>query len=586
MNLRFLIVLLLACFAVAGIGWAGPEGDLVAEPKPRHGKITRGTYGDEEVVGLLAKLLDDPDTITRVWAVENLGQTHNSTAIEHLRRALKDQKHIVRAGAVSAAAEVGFAEANDMILSSLSSEEPDMLFTAMRAVQSLDLSEAVGSLRKLMHFGDPAVRAMAAKTLTHLEVACNQADLEKLLMDKSAGVRLAAMENASLLDQAEQVTDELILNAEQVSLPGVRSRSLELLGRFAFSSAESVVSTAASDANPLVRRGAVRAYHQARKGRQCAAFLDDPSAMVRLAAIKATGDMKIAAQTEKLFKLLFDAKDDMTRQAAREALAKIGTEQVVAVAAKALPEWAEMPAPGPGGKRSAEQIQANTVSCCWLLGRMKSTVALDYQLALLAKRDVVSLTLLTEAPALAEMGDPRAIEPLKALLDRCGRRARSWLNAYTSGRSTPPYEPEISRSVMLAIGALNGHSGVDSIMATAKYKSKGQRLSSWGTAAIEVLPGLITDGNRKAIEQFVIAAIPPESGYELTPRFHSVKTAVKMKLEGAVPAIESILEDERPGWTMIHTAAWALQELTGQTPDMPKPRLRQGRDWVVRKIVD
>jgi hypothetical protein len=31
-------------------------------------------------------------------------------------------------------------------------------------------------------------------------------------------------------------------------------------------------------------------------------------------------------------------------------------------------------------------------------------------------------------------------------------------------------------------------------------------------------------------------------------------------------------------------AAWAIQEITGQTPSIPQPRLRQG-DWILRKYV-
>jgi len=587
-NRRSWIALLSACFAVTAANWAFAGSEKLPEPNPKQTKITEGTYGDDEVVSLLAELVDDPDTITRVWAVEHLGQTRNLAALPHIRKALTDDKLIVRAGAVSAAGKIGFAEAHDIILSALDSDEPEMLFTAMRTVQSLDLAKAADKVSGLLSFDDPDVRAMALKTLTHLAVAAKPAALEKLVCDKSTGVRLAAIENAMLGSQVDQIVDELLTAAGEDNPPGVRSKALELLGKFAFSRAHRLVSAAGRDDNPLVRRGAVRAYHSAGQGRQAVAFLDDPSAMVRLAAIKATGDMKIAEKTDKLFQLLFDAKDDMTRQAAREALANIGTEEVVNTAAQALPKWGEMPPPSetsPSGP-SLDQIQANTVSCCWLLGKLKSPVALDYQLSLLAKRDVVSPMLLVEVPALAEMGDPRAIEPLTKLLARCGNRAKAWLNAITGSRTPPPYEPEIPRRIMLALARLKGYGGVKTIMAVGKYRSRGRRLDAWSRTAIEVLPELMTDENRKSIERFIIAAIPASSGLELTARFHAIKTAVKLNLHSAVPAILDILHKERPGWTMIHTAAWALQELTGQTPDVPQPRLKQGRDWVVRKIVD
>ena len=108
MNRRFWIALLSVCLATTAANWAAAGSEKLPEPVAKETKITEGTYGDDEVVSLLAGLVDDPDTITRVWAVEHLGETHNLAAVPHIRKALTDDKLIVRAGAVSAAGKIGF----------------------------------------------------------------------------------------------------------------------------------------------------------------------------------------------------------------------------------------------------------------------------------------------------------------------------------------------------------------------------------------------------------------------------------------------------------------------------------------------
>lgn len=584
-----------------------PEPQLPAE------ELVEATFGDDWNVQKLAELLDGADTIDRAWAVQQLGQTHNLKALPYIRRALDDGEPAIRATAVSAAGEIARPESYDIILKALGSDDSQVLLAAMRTVVDLGLKQAAAPVGKLLSSANPAVRGNAIKTLTSLGVAGRIADLEKLIRDASTRVRLTALENAMLLGNAQGLSEAFQAAAGGGNPPAVRSMAFEAIGKFAWSAGQRIVSASASAADPLVRRGVVRAYHNAGQGQgpAAAAFLDDPSEMVRLAAIRAAGDLKQADRIDRLFEMMFQAEDDVTRQAARAALGKIGTSKVVAKAADALPRWATTPpppskpapttqsrpagwtrtqtasssAPAPYTGPTAEQIKANVASCCWLLGELKSTEQFQYQLSVLSEADVVSPVLLVQAPALGKIGDPKAIAPLRSLLGRCSARGQQYLKAVGGGQATPPWDPQVPNVVVRALADLKAYDALDDILSLGNLtNSRGSRLDACATAIIQSLPALTTPDNTGKVQTFIITVIAERGGYMLTPRFHAVKLAGRMKLEAAMPALLTVLNKERPGRTMMLAAAWAIQEITGKTPEIPEPRRNQGRQWAVRQL--
>ena len=74
-----------------------------------------------------------------------------------------------------------------------------------------------------------------------------------------------------------------------------------------------------------------------------------------------------------------------------------------------------------------------------------------------------------------------------------------------------------------------------------------------------------------------------DRAYPLTARFDLAKAAGKLKLPSATGPLTTILTEDRLGLTLMLSAAWALQEITGKTPDIPEPKTRQG-NWVIQKI--
>lgn len=584
--------IVISLFAAQGLA-AGPGQAAAAkpaEPELKAAVLVEPTFGDDRMVEMLGELATDKDMVTKAWAVADLGETHNHKALAYIRLALDDKQAAIRSAAVAAAAESGWPEANEIIIGALKSDNVEVLSAAMRAVRDLGLSQASKDLGKLLANDDPLIRATALDTLTQLDVAAGQGPLRELLSDSSTHVRLAALRNAMLLDKAYGLTDALLADGGDDNPPGVRSLAFEAIGKFAWPQGQRIVTAAGQDGNPLVRRGVVRAYRNAGSGPAAAGYLNDRSAMVRLAAIRAAGDLHQKAMVGRLFDLLFAAKDDMTRQAARIALAQIGTDKVAATAASELPRWAEMPRPGPSSRSglTAEQITANIASCSWLLGELHSTKALDYQLAMLPKTDVVSPVLLSQVPALGKIGDPKAIGPLVKLLDRCRERGQAYLDAMMSGRPGPPWDPRVPSGIVRTLGQLKAYGSLKNILALGKVTTpRGGRLDVCATAIIQSLPALTTPDNIKSVESFLLLTLrasPISRRYGLTPRFYAMKLAARMKLQAALPSLHAVLDKERPGWTMMRTAAWAIGEISGKTPQIGQPRSKQGGDWVVRKL--
>jgi len=604
-KLRFSAVAVLLAASLA----AGQEAKKIDEPFLKVDQIAEMCFGDDEVVALLAAVAAEDDPLARAWAVQDLGKAHNRAGLRYISRALRDKNTAVRVAAAVAAAEIGFPEAENVVIQALDARRPDVLLAALSSARKLELKRASEKIRRLLANDDALVRAAAAGTLTALKTPATQTELRPLIDDSTIRVRLAGLRNAMLLSKADQLVDDLLAAADRANPPAVRSAAMEALGKFAFDRSRRLLAAAADLPDPLIRRGVVRAYHNAGRPEKIGRFLKDSAPTVRLAAIRAAGDLNLTGSVDRLFRLMLEAPDLESHLAARRALGRIATEAVTDAAARAIPELMETSARQAAGPRAAtkpagrdkenqappaipkvrridgmrvEHIPRNIAACCWLLGELKSKKCLDYQLAVIPKLSTESEVFFELVPALAKIGDRRAIEPLRELLKRCHRKGIAYLRKLAAGSPPPPYEPQVPRRIMEAFAKMKAHETVDQILAVADTNIARLRLSVCASYAARALPDLATDENRQKIESFLIEAIEDDH-FSLTARFYAAKAAARMKVQGALPALRKVLAEERPGRRLMHAAAWAIQEISGQSPRIPQPRLKQG-NWVINKI--
>lgn len=599
--MRYRCVLLWVTVTTAGTA-AAQSPPRLDEPVCPSGELRVATYGDGENVRLLGGLLDDADALVRQEAAIGLGETHNPAALEPLRKAAADAHVGVRCAAVVAAAEFPADRSGDIVMAALASDESREVQAALRSVRRMELTPAGDAVARLLSSQDAAVQAAALVTLAELGRPVDAARLVALLKSPSPGVRQRAAQAAQRATSDPALLAELGRLATEDRSP-VRAEALKALGRHDFAKAAPLVETARQSDDPMLRRGAVWACHHGRQTAAIRAYLDDPSSMVRLAAIRAAGELKAADTVDRLFELLFDVPDELSHLAARRSLRQIGNQSVIDGAGQRFVRHAPTYAiatpvvgGGPGPIRSREELAAlrklerNLRACCWLLGKMKSKVAFeerqatfDESIKTLPVVDYASRLLAELVESLGVLGDPRPIDPMIELLRNCGRRGRAKLVAELSMRPGPPYSDEVTCATIVALRDLGATKAVPAMIEVGNVNVQTMRLTRPAAAAARVMPDLVTAENRSAITKY-LNGLMTEPGYGLIARFEAAKAAGRLKLDTALPALRKTLDEDRTTLLLMQAAAWAIQEITGRTPPIPEPKINQG-DWIIRKIV-
>jgi hypothetical protein len=109
----------------------------------------------------------------------------------------------------------------------------------------------------------------------------------------------------------------------------------------------------------------------------------------------------------------------------------------------------------------------------------------------------------------------------------------------------------------------------------------GMRLGEPVTAAMRALPSLTGPENRALVEKTIVGVLS-DTTCDLASRAYAAKAGAKLKIPAALDALGTLLSEERPCLLVMQTAAWAIQEITGQAPPkIPSPKVNQG-NWIIR----
>lgn len=593
MKLSFQTILFLLTFALT-VHLARAARPALTEPVLPV-KITSLTFGDDTNVTLLARLLHDADPSVRENAARDLGETHNPAAIKHLENAISDKSIAVRCAIVSACTE--FPEnsvTQKIVINAFGETDPILLRTVLRSVVRMNLKIASARVGELLSNTNPHIRLAAIETLNFFDKPAENGFLPKLLADSSAPVRLEATHNAMLHPKSVEISQALIKLTEKTSPLAVQAGAIEALGKLARNSSAEIIAQAAKSKNPLLRRAAVRAYANAEKLGSVEPFLKDPSTLVRLSAIQAAGDLK-TTHTKTLYSLMLLAQDMQSHLAAREALLKTGAPDVAGQAVeemkKNMEKFLEQLRQYQALKskkitsimiRQKDNLSRNVVSCCFILGELKSKQGFDYMLSLRNMVEINSPILGAMTNALRKIGDSRAIAPLTKILDKCKTRGYQYLVAIASMSPPPPYSGKITSDIIETLGELKAYSTIDTIADIVATNYMNMRLAEPAGGAARAFTKLIQPENRTKIEKSILDILN-DTSFGLDSRSHAIKTAAKLKIESVVPVLEEILNDQRPTLLVMQTAAWAIQELTGKTPAISQPVTKQGY-WIIRQL--
>ena len=266
---------------------------------------------------------------------------------------------------------------------------------------------------------------------------------------------------------------------------------------------------------------------------------------------------------------------DSTRQISPERISKLNRLLLEA----ALPGEIS---PGPTRRRLGI-LRRRVMACAHLLGQLKHTPARDSLLQLLKNLPIDSTALVDVCDALGRIGDADTAAALTAVLKTCHRNGLKGMIAMAAQKPPPvPYDGRVTASVVAALGELQSPDSFDAVLGIANLQYKFDRLNIPAVTVAIVLPKFANADNRQRIEAFLVIALAGE-GYTMPVRYHAAVAAATIKSRKTLPQLNELIVDLRHSRTMIHVAAWAVQEISGKTPALTDPRRHPG-NWSIRAI--
>lgn len=539
--------------------------------RPQDPNKVKESFGDVNDIKMLMTLAKDTDPLVREKIARDLGQTHNAAAGPLIHEFLQDSDVNVRVTTIGAARELACGAYEQIILDGLKDKDHRVVRRAAETIGQVGMAGAASSILPLLASDNADVQYAALLSLNRLNKAAPLDSIKALLGHGSPAVRVLALQNAMLLGKGEaagilgEVSDLAAKDA-----PAVRAEALAVLGRNAFESHKAVINAAKTDPQPLVRRGAVWAIQHGGKADQIKPLILDESVIVRLSAATAAGALKSKDVAGDLFKVMIEAPDEATHEAARASLEQIATAEVAALAGKTVIDYAQT-------KEPAGLDARNVNSACQILAALKSREAMDARLQLLKTLKADSSVLGTIAISLAAVDEKSAIADIRNILATNVRNAPA---AYA--RKPPPnvvYSREVVVQTIAALATFGDAESLEQMKAIAKMKmeasSRGLDYECQGV--LKVLPLLHSEATRSSIEEIVLEVMGTKFAYYV--RFDAMKMAGRLKIEKAVGELEKVLAERDEKNTMA-AAAWAIEQITGRKVTVPDP-LRFIGEWTV-----
>ena len=599
----------------------------LARPTATPEQMNEEWYGDDRNVELLAGLLAGGLPAERAMAVADLAETHNTRALPHLRAALDDENTDVRCAAVLAGLQFRPDRGDPLMAAGLDSNRPPVQLTALRAWARRGEANqaALASIHRLAtSAGRADVRAQAIATAGALAKPLPAVALAEALDDDDLLVRLAAARHARRMGPDARAVREALGKLVRREPAAVAAEALAALARMGDATAIGRAREWLAAEDPYRRRGGVWAARHGRDAEALVKHLDDPSPMVRLAAIEALGELEHAPARAKLAGILTDVQDEMTHQAAAEALGRIGPEAAETVAEvlraqgemllelNRLMSWAgheaEMSWARANRRRLEERfgplwqgesfsanllsrrhgkLVRNVRSASRLLGRFKSTAGWPMHLRLLTALPVHSKVLQVLPLSLAEIGEDRAVPPLLDVMKACADGAVAELRAMAAN-TTPsrPHSQAVDAAVGEALMRMGVQAAVPDMLRIAAAGAGPENIYRQQQAAgyLIVYAAETAGAAQKDAVLDHAGKMLLDGSYGPWGHFRAALAAGELKAEGLEKPLRTLLA-RRHSRRVMAAAAWALQRITSQTPAIPEPQRKQG-DWILQVIAE
>ena len=285
-----------------------------------------GKASDPRVAKFLTVSLRSPEPAVCIAAADALGKVGGKEAVEGLTSCLTSEMGQLRAASVQALGALGAAEATGKICPMLEDKDWDVRKEAASALGKLNNLEALDPLAKALNDQDSDVRDAVALALGKIGDRRSVAPLVLALKDEVASVRRIAAASLARIDPDWISLPETRAAAEELKVviadsePAVRFFVSQLLVNLGEMSADALAGLAPDEqlASPALkrRRMATNIF---------AAMLDDRDRDIRQAAAEALGRLGGDRARQALTRAASDNDGDVAA-ATQMALQALGTE--------------------------------------------------------------------------------------------------------------------------------------------------------------------------------------------------------------------------------------------------------------------
>jgi hypothetical protein len=155
---------------------------------------------------------------------------------------------------------------------------------------------------------------------------------------------------------------------------------------------------------------------------------------------------------------------------------------------------------------------------------------------------------------------------------------------FLAGATNVYFSDRVAESLVLALGRMGRVEAAEMIDAIARAGQHHGRLEETVSGALIALAQLEAAGLEPDTLNRLVVDIVENSQYAPQQAYQAAILAGRRKLQPAAAPLEKLARQRRRHPQAMAAAAWALEQINGQRPDLPDPIPSESDNWMLRRV--